>query len=117
MFVKFREFDPETKTFDYWWFDLEGKDFILPKNLANPQQQFTGLVDIEKNMIFEGDYMQHPEGSVFRVDRVPEKGIFRAVYNVEGDSSILESQIDHKGRAVVIGNTLQNPEMVKFLEE
>lgn len=84
-------------------FNLAGDDYTV--------EQCTGLEDYEKNIVFDGDICQHPDGSTFVVRWRDSYAGFRAVYDTMNDSS-LPMQFGEKGQAVVVGNIHENINLI-----
>lgn len=74
--------------------------------------QKTGLKDFKGHEIFEGDIIKHPNGETATILWDKIHAGFRASYiNPVGNEAIF-LQVNDKGCAVVVGNILENPDLL-----
>jgi len=73
-----------------------------------PYQQFTGLSDMNKNWIYEGDIFRDRDWSIARAEVEFENGMFGFLY--EEDNSFIPL-FDCKS-IEIIGNKFENPELI-----
>lgn len=119
--IKFRAWDKTHKTFtdhhitvglDGWVCDHtidDGRDDIV-------LLQYTGLKDWNGAEIYEGDILEHPDASRFKVFWSQCDVGFKAHYGFEPYSNIC-LQVGDKGLAAVIGNIYESPELLPTTEE
>jgi uncharacterized phage protein (TIGR01671 family) len=120
--IKFRAWDGENMIADHelivwcgkWYRDLRAFDDYISGD-PDALMQYTGLLDTLGVEIYEGDILAHPDGDKFTVEWRYGFCAFRGIYH-DGpteDDRLLPIQVGQKGRAKIIGNIHQNPELLE----
>ena len=92
---------------------------VIPSTVG----QYTGLTDMNGNKIFEGDILKrkHKElvnhSQKMTVNYIPYKACFSAVDIGGGNVTFISDYINNKYELEVIGNSHDNPELLKEAEQ
>ena len=75
--------------------------------------QYTGLKDKNGREIYEGDLLQHPNGTIAEIKYLDDLAAFVAVYTQGGNTEMdyLDKEIVSKCK--IVGNIYENPELLE----
>ena len=79
--------------------------------------QYTGKKDKNGREIYEGDLLQHPNGTIAEIKYSDDLAAFVAVYVRDGNTEMdyLDKEIVSKCK--IVGNIYENPELLEVEEE
>ena len=85
------------------------KHEVDPKTIG----QYTGLKDRNCKEIYEGDLLQHPNGTIAEIQYSDDLAAFVAVYvqNSNTEMDYLDKEIVSKCK--IVGNIYENPELLE----
>ena len=114
---KFRAWDKENK--EMVEVELLGKGVLLIKdgeweNIEDFEvMQYTGLKDRNDKEIYEGDLLQHPNGTIAEIQYSDYLAAFVAVYVQNGNTEIdyLDKEIINE--CIIVGNIYENQELLE----
>ena len=89
----------------FWMGECETDNFTL--------LQYTGLKDINGKDIYEGDLLQHPNGTIAEIKYSDDLAAFVAVYTQNGNTEMdfLDKEIVNE--CEIVGNIYENPELLE----
>lgn len=92
----------EESIYPEWWVVVD------PKTVG----QYTGLKDKNGLEIYEGDLLQHPNGTIAKIQYSDYLSAFVAVYVQNGDTEMdfLDKEIVNE--CEIVGNIYKNPELL-----
>lgn len=119
MRIKFRAWDKECKTMVHpKGLLFDGRIVNFSCGMIEPYEgyklmQWTGLLDINGKEIYEGDLLQHPNGTIAEIQYSNDLAAFVAVYVQNGNTEVdyLDKEIVSKCK--IAGNIYENPELLE----
>ena len=122
--IKFRAWDDVNKVMVYG-ININGGKPVKPgfqwfntENgiLHSEPQQYTGLKDCNGKEIYEGDLLQHTNGTIAEIQYSDDLASFVAVYTQNGNTEMDYLDKEIVSECKIVGNIYENPELLEVKE-